>query len=63
MVFIILHNWWIGPPILVMCTEEEEDIVAEDITFTCQDVEYCEDYEYRQELRSFHFKLAGSGSV
>ena len=31
MVFIILHDWWIGPPILVMCTEEEEDIVAEDI--------------------------------
>jgi hypothetical protein len=27
--------------------DEDSQIVSEDATFTCQDVEYCEDYEYR----------------
>jgi hypothetical protein len=32
-----------------LCLDEDSHIVAEDITFTCQDVDYCEDYEYRCE--------------
>jgi hypothetical protein len=35
---------------IVLCLDEDSHIVAEDITFTCQDVDYCEDYEYRCEL-------------
>jgi hypothetical protein len=42
-----------------LCLDEDSHIVAEDITFTCQDVDYCEDYEYRCERIAMPMILYG----
>jgi hypothetical protein len=42
-----------------LCLDEDSHIVAEDITFTCQDVDYCEDYEYRCERLAMPMILYG----
>jgi hypothetical protein len=39
-------------------SEEDSEVVTEDVTFTCQDVEYCEDYEYRYTSLFFQLPLS-----